>query len=213
MYFNIPPPGNPRAFEFLENFCSNSPLIRQAQSGIRAKNYSWSTIHSVSKIRQCARFTAKIHNPCDFWGQIRRIQKSIHPPHQSLTSPPSPPWLINPLNPRGISSTRYMKSRLAIKFPTPMSGDQIPSLPGRKRRPMPGVCPVLGGGGDVETSIWLVHNSINTVVSNWSNTKMPHSVQISNFHWCSFNFFTVEKNTPKTLPWLRLGNFFLYQLL
>ena len=34
-----------------------------------------------------------------------------------------------------------MTSRLAIKFPTPMSGDQIPSLPGKKKRQMPGVCP------------------------------------------------------------------------
>ena len=35
-----------------------------------------------------------------------------------------------------------------------MSGDQISSLPGKKRIQMPGVCP----GGDVEASIWLVHN-------------------------------------------------------
>ena len=35
-----------------------------------------------------------------------------------------------------------------------MSGDQIPSLLGRKRSQMPGVCP---GGGNVEASIWLVH--------------------------------------------------------
>ena len=51
-----------------------------------------------------------------------------------------------------------MKSKLAIKFPTPYEYDQmprpgedlvpqIPSLPGSKRRQMIGVC--LGGGGDV----------------------------------------------------------------
>ena len=34
-----------------------------------------------------------------------------------------------------------------------MRSDQIPALPGRKRRQMPGICP---GGGDVEASIWLV---------------------------------------------------------
>ena len=49
-----------------------------------------------------------------------------------------------------------MKSKLAIKFPTPYEYDQmprpgedlvpqIPSLPGSKRRQMIGVC--LGGGG------------------------------------------------------------------
>ena len=48
--------------------------IRQAQSGIRVQKYSWSTIRCVFKIRQSARFTAKIHNPCDFWGQIRRSE-------------------------------------------------------------------------------------------------------------------------------------------
>ena len=40
-----------------------------------------------------------------------------------------------------------------------MSGDQIPSLRGKKRRQMPGVCPEWGGG-DVEASIWLVHKII-----------------------------------------------------
>ena len=41
-----------------------------------------------------------------------------------------------------------------------MIGDQISSLPGKKRRQMPGVCPGKGGGGgggDAEASIWLVH--------------------------------------------------------
>ena len=47
-------------------------ISKQAQSGIRAKIRSWSTIHSVFKIRKTARFTAKIHNPCAFKGQIRR---------------------------------------------------------------------------------------------------------------------------------------------
>jgi len=32
-----------------------------------------------------------------------------------------------------------------------MSGDQMPSLPSRKRNQMPGVCP--RGGGDVQGSI------------------------------------------------------------
>ena len=40
--------------------------IRQAQSWIGVKNYSWSTIHCVFKIRQSARFAAKIRNPWDF---------------------------------------------------------------------------------------------------------------------------------------------------
>ena len=78
--------------------------------------------------------------------------------HEGLSSA----WLITP---RGISATRNMKSRLAIKFPHPQwvvikcpppgrlsSSNSL--LPGRKRRQMPGVCP----GGDVEASIWLIHN-------------------------------------------------------
>ena len=56
------------------------------------------------------------------------------------------------------SAQRNMKSKLAIKFPLPMSSDQmprpgedllvhqIPSLPGSKRRQMLGVYPVGGGG-------------------------------------------------------------------
>ena len=40
-----------------------------------------------------------------------------------------------------------------------MCGDQIPSLPGKKRRQMPGVY-LGGGGGYVEASIWLVHNML-----------------------------------------------------
>ena len=39
---------------------------RLAQSRIRAKIYSWSTIHSVFQIRESAWFTAKIHNPRAF---------------------------------------------------------------------------------------------------------------------------------------------------
>ena len=56
------------------------------------------------------------------------------------------------ITPRAISATHSMKSRLAIKFLTTMSSDQmpgpredlvhqIPSLPGKRRRKMPGVCP------------------------------------------------------------------------
>ena len=48
------------------SFRTQDPNIRQAQSRIRVKNYSWSTIHWVFKIRESARFTAQIHNPCAF---------------------------------------------------------------------------------------------------------------------------------------------------
>ena len=73
------------------SFRTQDPNIRQAQSWIRAKNYSWSTIHSVFKIRQSARFTAKIHSPCDFWGQIRRSENLFTPLLYTLkqTWPPS----------------------------------------------------------------------------------------------------------------------------
>ena len=69
--FNIPPPGNPREFELLENFCSNPQHIF-----------------------------------------IYYRYKSLFNTFEYGTQP----WFINP---REISVTRNMKSRLAIKFPTP----------------------------------------------------------------------------------------------
>ena len=82
------------------SFRTQDPNIRQAQSRIQAKNYSWSTIQSVFKIRQSARLTAKIHNPCDFWGQI--------------------PWsesLFTPLMERDTCIFRsFMAARLSIKL-------------------------------------------------------------------------------------------------
>ena len=47
---------------------------------------------------------------------------------------------------REISATRNMKSRLAIKFPTPYEWWSNALPPGRKRRQMLGVCPGGGGG-------------------------------------------------------------------
>ena len=44
------------------SFSTQGPNIRQAQSGIRFKNYSQSTIRCVFKIRESARFTAQIQN-------------------------------------------------------------------------------------------------------------------------------------------------------
>ena len=66
--------------------------IRQAQSGIRAKNYSWSMIHSVFKIRQSVRFTAKIHK-CDFWGQIRRSE-NLFTPSKVTNHHPTNEWIF-----------------------------------------------------------------------------------------------------------------------
>ena len=40
------------------SFRTQNPGIRQAQSEIRVKNYSWSMIHYVFKIRESAWFTA-----------------------------------------------------------------------------------------------------------------------------------------------------------
>ena len=48
------------------SFRTQGPHIRRAQSGIRVKNYSWSTIHCVFKIRESAPFTAQIYNPRAF---------------------------------------------------------------------------------------------------------------------------------------------------
>ena len=47
-------------------FRTQGPNITQAQSGIRCKNYGQSTTRCVFKIRESARFTAQVHNPCTF---------------------------------------------------------------------------------------------------------------------------------------------------
>ena len=61
------------------SFRTQGPNRRQTQSGIRFKNYSRSTIRCVFKIRESARFTAQIHNPCAFKGQIRRSENLFTP--------------------------------------------------------------------------------------------------------------------------------------
>ena len=70
---NIPTKAEERSITQI-SFRTKDPNIRQAQSGICIKNYSWSMIHCVFKIRQSAQFTAKIHNPCHFYGQICRSE-------------------------------------------------------------------------------------------------------------------------------------------
>ena len=62
---NIPIKAEER-FVIQISFRTQGPNIRQAQSGIRLKNYSPSTIRCVFKFRESARFTARIHNPYAF---------------------------------------------------------------------------------------------------------------------------------------------------
>ena len=61
------------------SFRTQRPNIRQAQSGIRFKNYSRSTIRCVFKIHESARFTAQIHNPRAFLGQLHRSRNLFSP--------------------------------------------------------------------------------------------------------------------------------------
>ena len=56
------------------SFGTQDPNIRQPQSAFCVKNYSWSTIHCVFKIRESAPFTTQIRNPCAFSGRIRRSE-------------------------------------------------------------------------------------------------------------------------------------------
>ena len=58
---NIPTKAEERSM-FQISFRTQDPNI----IGIRAKIHFWSTIHCVFKIRESARFTPKIHNPCAF---------------------------------------------------------------------------------------------------------------------------------------------------
>ena len=76
---NIPIEAEER-FVIQISFRTQGPNIRQAQSRIRIKNYSRSTIRCVFKIHKSARFTAQIHNPCAFKA------KSVDP---KTYSPPS----------------------------------------------------------------------------------------------------------------------------
>ena len=76
---NIPIKAEER-FVIQISFRTQGPNKRQAQSGIRFKNYSRSTIRCVFKIGESARFTAQIHNPCAFKA------KSVDP---KTYSPPS----------------------------------------------------------------------------------------------------------------------------
>ena len=63
---NIPTKAEERSMIQISFYRTQDPNIRQVQSGIGAKKYSWSTIHCVFTIRQSGRFTAQIHNPCAF---------------------------------------------------------------------------------------------------------------------------------------------------
>ena len=90
--------------------------------------------------------------------------------HQSL-SPLSPPWFINP---HGIRATCNMKSRLAIKFPTPYEWWSV-ALPPRWEKASNGRDMLRGGGGgDVEASIWLIHNEPLNVIDPGLNTYMDY---------------------------------------
>ena len=58
---NIPTKAEERSMVQI-SFMTQDQISREAQSGIRAKIYSWSTIHNVFQIHEYAWFTAKIHN-------------------------------------------------------------------------------------------------------------------------------------------------------
>ena len=76
------------------SFRPQKPNIRQAQSGIRAKNYtvSWSTTHCVFKISQSAWCTAKIHNLYDFKDQIRQSENLFTPHTITVVTKHQPIW-------------------------------------------------------------------------------------------------------------------------
>ena len=60
---------------------------------------------------------------------------------------------------------------------------QIPSLPGKKKRQMPGVCPG-GGGVDVEPSIWLVHKeNVDDMANFIPAVKISQVSGLLRFKW------------------------------
>ena len=85
---NIPIKAEER-FVIQISFRTQGPSIRQAQSGIRFKNYSLSTIRCVFKIRESARFTAQIHNSCAFKFKAKSVDpKTYSPPSVSDQTKP-----------------------------------------------------------------------------------------------------------------------------
>ena len=60
---------------------------RQAQSRIRVKNYSWSTIHCVFKIRESRSIYPKNPQSVHFLRQNSSIRKPIHPSHRLQSFP------------------------------------------------------------------------------------------------------------------------------
>ena len=94
------------------SFRTQDPNIRQAQSA--SKNYGWSTIHWVFKIRKSTWFTTQIHNPCSFLRPDPPIRKPIHPPLPSITKHPvSQLWKTTYPGPERMISSRIL---LLISF-------------------------------------------------------------------------------------------------
>ena len=126
---NIPSPG----IWILENFCSNSPLPGPK---------SCSNAPTLGKITR------------ELFSLFLQMQNKAC---VGLWFSTTPPWIRNLFlwiyqSLREISAAHNMKSRLAIKFPTPYEWWWNALLPGQEKasnaRGMPGV-------GNVEASIWL----------------------------------------------------------
>ena len=81
---------------------------------------------------------------------------------------------------REFSTTRNIKSRLAIKFPVSYEWWSNALPPGQEKASNAGVCP--WGGGDVEASIWLVHKIEVTaifLIQDMRRNFLPRFIGIS----------------------------------
>ena len=97
--------------------------------------------------------------------------------------------------PTWISATRNMTSRLAIKFLTPYGWWSNALPPGQEKVSNAWGMPGMGGGGNVEASVWLVHNY--TVYIFWHTAHLPFPVQNTESVLWFWIFLESNYYTPK----------------
>ena len=113
---NIPTKAEERSMIQI-SFRTQDPNIRQAQSGIRVKNYSWSTIHCVFKNLPIRSIYLKNTQSLRFLRPNSSVRKPIHPLLQQVQASlstlgmktvfPKPQRLLNTIDINGLNRIPY----------------------------------------------------------------------------------------------------------